>query len=53
MLTESSVFKDGEDFNPNRDYLLYGEDNSHTEHFGYSVAFSEEDDHGMKITFTE
>ena len=53
LLTESSVFKDGEVFNPNRDYLLYGEDNSHTEHFGYSVAFSEEDDHGMKITFTE
>ena len=53
LLTESSVFKDGEVFNPNRDYLLYGEDNSHTEHFGYSVAFSEEEDHRMKITFTE
>ncbi len=53
LLTTVSLFKDGVTFNPNRDYLLYGEDNSHTEQFGYSVAFSEEDDHGMKITFTE
>lgn len=50
LRTQDVLFSEGDTFNPNKDYLFYGEDNSHTERFGYSVSFKEEDGK-MKIKF--